>query len=161
LEPYGRRAAADRPLHAGRGARPGVRAVLEILHGVSCGVWVGDVLTFWFGEIKPQQWFKEDPAFEPRIREGFLGLHETLAARVQNELVTDPRGALAAVIVLDQFSRNMFRDPPRAFAADPQALGLAQAAIERGFEAALTKDERMFLYLPFEHSEDRAVQARS
>jgi uncharacterized protein (DUF924 family) len=63
--------------------------------------------------------------------------------------------------VLDQMSRNMFRDTPRAFATDPQALWISQAAIVRGFDADLTKDQRMFLYLPFEHSEDRQTQARS
>ena len=124
-------------------------------------MWVEDVLRFWFEETRPEQWFKKDPAFDARIRERFLPLHETLAARDAHELAADARAALAAVIVLDQFSRNMFRDTPRAFAADPQALTVAQAAIECGFEAALTKDERVFLYLPFEHSEDRAAQARS
>jgi len=124
-------------------------------------VWVDDVLSFWFEETKPDQWFKKEEAFDARIRERFLALHAALTARRQEELVTDARTALAAVIVLDQFSRNMFRNTPRAFAADPQALAVAQVAIARGFEAALTKDERVFLYLPFEHSEDRGVQARS
>jgi uncharacterized protein (DUF924 family) len=128
---------------------------------VSGDVWVEDVLRCWFEEAGPEQWFKKDPAFDARIRERFLALHEALTAREPHDLVADARTALAAVIVLDQFSRNMFRDTPRAFAADPQALSVAQTAVERGFEAALTKDERMFLYLPFEHCEDRAMQARS
>jgi uncharacterized protein (DUF924 family) len=75
-------------------------------------------------------------------------------------LLADAQTALAAVIVLDQMSRNMFRDIPRAFATDPLALRLAEAAIARGFDAGLTKDQRMFLYLPFQHSEDRRLQAR-
>ena len=124
-------------------------------------MWVTDILSFWFEETRPEQWFKKDPAFDAAIRGRFLALHETLMARAQTELVSDARTALAGVIVLDQFSRNMFRDTPRAFAADPQALAVAQAALARGFEAALNKDERTFLYLPFEHSEDRAMQARS
>jgi uncharacterized protein (DUF924 family) len=128
---------------------------------VSDDVWVADVLGFWFEETRPEQWFKKDPAFDARIRERFLALHEMLAAREASDFVADAHTALTAVIVLDQFSRNMFRDTPRAFAADPQALAVAQAAIECGFEGALTKDERMFLYLPFEHCEDRAMQARS
>jgi len=119
------------------------------------------VLRFWFEETGRQQRFKKDPAFDAQIRERFLALHESLTALEPRDLVADARTALASVIVLDQFSRNMFRDTPRAFAADPQAFAVAQAAIARGFEAALTKDERMFLYLPFEHCEDRAVQARS
>jgi uncharacterized protein (DUF924 family) len=123
--------------------------------------WVADVLTFWFGETKPDQWFRKDPAFDASIRARFLALHEALMTRDPHELVADARTALAAVIVLDQLSRNMFRDTARAFAADGQALAVAQAALARGFDAVLTKDERMFLYLPFEHCEDRAMQARS
>ena len=122
--------------------------------------WVEDVLKFWFEETNPDQWFKKDAAFDASIRERFLGLHEILVSRGDNGLLADARTALAAVIVLDQMSRNMFRDTPRAFAADAQALSLAEAAITRGFDAGLTKDERMFLYLPFEHAEDRHVQAR-
>jgi uncharacterized protein (DUF924 family) len=95
------------------------------------------------------------------VRARFLTLHERLMARPSDELAADPRTALAAVIVLDQMSRNMFRGTARAFAADPQALRVAEAAIARGFDAGLSKEERSFLYLPFEHCEDRAAQARS
>jgi uncharacterized protein (DUF924 family) len=95
------------------------------------------------------------------VREGFLGLHEDLTSRETNDLATDPQTALAAVVVLDQMSRNMFRGTARAFAADQQALRVAEAAITRGFDAGLTKDQHVFLYLPFEHSEDRRLQARS
>ena len=75
-------------------------------------------------------------------------------------LLRDARSALAAVIVLDQFSRNMFRGDPRAFASDAKALAIADAAIGKGYLGELSKDERLFLYLPFEHCEDRAQQAR-
>jgi uncharacterized protein (DUF924 family) len=118
-------------------------------------------LKFWFEQTEPDQWFKKDPAFDANIRERFLGLHETLVSHRNNDILPDPQTALAAVIVLDQMSRNMFRDTPRAFAADPLALSVANAAIAQGFDAGLTKDQRMFLYLPFEHSEDRQSQARS
>jgi len=118
-------------------------------------------LKFCFEQIEPDQWFEKDPTFDARIRERFLGLHEILVSRGNNGLLADARTALAVVIVLDQMSRNMFRDTPRAFATDPQALWVAEAAIVRGFDAGLTKDQRMFLYLPFEHSEDRQLQARS
>jgi uncharacterized protein (DUF924 family) len=118
-------------------------------------------LTFWFEETEPDQWFEKDPTFDASIRERFLGLHEILVSRGSNGLLADAQTALAAVIVLDQMSRNMFRDTPRAFAADPQALTVAEAAIAGGFDARLTKDQRMFLYLPFEHSENRQAQARS
>ena len=123
--------------------------------------WVGDVLKFWFEVTEPDQWFEKDPTFDASIRERFLGLHEILASRGKKDLLDDAQTALAAVIVFDQMSRNMFRDTPRAFAADPLALWLAEAAIARGFDAGLTKDQRMFLYLPFQHSEDRQSQARS
>jgi uncharacterized protein (DUF924 family) len=123
--------------------------------------WVGDVLTFWFEQTGPDQWFEKDPTFDASIRERFLGLHELLVSRGNDDLLADAQTALAAVIVLDQMSRNMFRDTPRAYAADAQALWVAEAAIVAGFDAGLTKDQRMFLYLPFEHSEDRQSQARS
>jgi uncharacterized protein (DUF924 family) len=123
--------------------------------------WVGDVLKFWFEETEPDQWFEKNPTFDARIRERFLGLREALVSRGIDVLLADARTALAAVIVLDQMSRNMFRDTARAFAADPRALRVAEAAIARGFDAGLTKDQRTFLYLPFQHAEDRPSQARS
>ena len=118
-------------------------------------------MKFWFEQTAPDQWFQKDSTFDASIRERFFGLHEILASRGNNGLLADAQTALAAVIVLDQMSRNMFRDTPRAFAADPQALSVAEAAIVRGFDLGLTKDQRMFLYLPFEHAEDRQSQARS
>ena len=118
--------------------------------------WPGEVLTFWFKETQPEQWFKKDKEFDAAIRKRFLALHEVLAAKPSEALFADARTALAAVIVFDQMSRNMFRDTPRAFATDPLAFWIAQAAIAKGFDTGLTKDERSFLYLPFEHAEDRS-----
>jgi len=123
--------------------------------------WVADVLKFWFEQTKPDQWFEKDAAFDASVRERFLSLHESLVSRGNEGLVADAQTALAAVIVLDQMSRNMFRDTPRAFAADPLALAVAERAIAQGFDAGLTKDERSFLYLPFGHAEDRKSQARA
>jgi uncharacterized protein (DUF924 family) len=123
--------------------------------------WVAEVLNFWFEQTEPDQWFGKDPTFDARVRERFRGLHEILVSRGNNGLLADAQTALAAVIVLDQMSRNMFRGTPRAFATDPHALWVAEAAIVRGFDAGLTKDQRMFLYMPFEHAEDRHAQARS
>jgi hypothetical protein len=85
--------------------------------------WVADVLKFWFEQTEPDQWFEKDPTFDESIRQRFLGLHEILLSRGKKGLLADAETALAAVIVLDQMSRNMFRDTPRAFAADPLALG--------------------------------------
>jgi uncharacterized protein (DUF924 family) len=128
--------------------------------------WVGDVLKFWFEQTKPDQWFEKDAAFDASVRERFLSLHESLVSRgsegpLADALQDDAQTALAAVIVLDQMSRNMFRDTLRAFAADPLALSVAEAAIAQGFDARLTKDERSFLYLPFGHAEDRQSQTRA
>jgi uncharacterized protein (DUF924 family) len=122
--------------------------------------WPGEVLTFWFEETRPEQWFKKDKDFDATIRRRFLALHEVLAAKPNEALFVDARTALAAVIVFDQMSRNMFRDTPRAFATDEVAFWVAQAAIAKGFDASLTKDQRSFLYLPFEHAEDALAQAR-
>jgi uncharacterized protein (DUF924 family) len=123
--------------------------------------WVGQVLKFWFEQTAPDQWFTKDPTFDARVRQRYLRLHEILASGGNDGLLADAQTALAAVIVLDQMSRNMFRGTPRAFAADRQALWLAEAAVARGLDAGLTKDQRMFLYLPFQHAEDRQSQARS
>jgi uncharacterized protein (DUF924 family) len=123
--------------------------------------WSNDVLKFWFAESGPRYWFNKDPAFDESVRLRFLAVYESLANCNNDPLLADARTALAAILVFDQMSRNMFRDTPRAFATDRRALSIAQEAIDRGFESGLTKDERMFLYLPFEHAEDPAAQARS
>jgi len=122
--------------------------------------WVGNVLRFWFEDTRPKQWFGKDEAFDAAVRLRFLALHEALAAQPSAALASDARAALAAIIVFDQMSRNMFRGSPRAFATDEKALGIAVDAIAKGFDTGLTKDERMFCYLPFEHAEDRPAQAR-
>ncbi|WP_158129149.1 DUF924 family protein [Vibrio fluvialis] len=117
------------------------------------------VLTFWFNELTPEMWWKKDVSLDDQIRDRFTPLYEQA---VKGELFhwrQCPQGALAEVIVLDQFSRNIFRDTPKAFAQDPQALTLAQFAIEKGFHKQLTKSEQVFLYLPFMHSESRLIHA--
>jgi uncharacterized protein (DUF924 family) len=120
--------------------------------------WVGDVLHFWFEELTQGDWFTKNPDLDARIRDRFLPLHEQLVA--DESIGADaPHPVVAAVIVLDQFSRNMFRDDRRAFSADVAARRLARAAIAQGFDIAVTREERYFLYLPFEHSEDRDDQA--
>lgn len=123
-------------------------------------VWVGDVIRFWFEELRENDWFSGGDDIDAQIRARFLELHEQLVARDGAD-VTAPRPLLAAVIVLDQFSRNMFRGTPQAFAADVIARRLAKTAIERGFDAAMKEQERLFLYLPFQHSEDREDQTLS
>ena len=115
------------------------------------------VLRFWFQELQPAQQFRADPAVDRLIVERYGELH---ARAVQAELFewrASPAGRLAEIIVLDQFSRNIFRDDARAFAADPLALALAQEAVAAQADLALTKDERSFLYMPYMHSESRAI----
>ena len=128
--------------------------------------WVGEVLRFWFEELAERNWFAKDHHLDERIRARFLALYEELAARDARDMrdareVATPRALLAGVIVLDQFSRNMFRDSARAYAADPISRRLARSAVDQGFDRSMTDQQRMFLYLPFEHSEDRADQALS
>jgi uncharacterized protein (DUF924 family) len=122
--------------------------------------WVGEVLGFWFREVGEAHWFAKNDDLDAQIRARFGALHGQL---VQSDGidVAAPRPVLAAVIVMDQFSRNMFRGTPRAFAADPIARRLARLAVDGGFDVAMTRDERLFVYLPFEHSEDRQDQALS
>jgi uncharacterized protein (DUF924 family) len=122
--------------------------------------WITEVLHFWFREITREQWFKRDAALDDQIRARFLPVHDLVSATPDAELLADPRRALAAVLVLDQFSRNMFRGTPRAFASDAKALAMAEGVIANGFAASLSKDELLFLYLPFEHSEAHAAQLR-
>jgi uncharacterized protein (DUF924 family) len=122
--------------------------------------WVGDVLRFWFEELSETDWFRTHHDIDAQIRDRFLPLHARLIEQNGGGAVT-PRSMLAAVIVLDQFSRNVFRSDPRAYAADPIARRLARSAVEQGFDTAMSAAERMFLYLPFEHSEDAADQLLS
>jgi uncharacterized protein (DUF924 family) len=121
--------------------------------------WVGDVMQFWFEELGEAHWFAKSDQTDAQIRDRFLRLHEQLVEHDGYQACA-PRSTLAAVIVLDQFSRNLFRADARSFAADPIARRLSRAAIAQGFETKLKdRQEKYFLYLPFEHSEDREDQA--
>jgi uncharacterized protein (DUF924 family) len=122
------------------------------------------ILAFWFGpppHATRDVWFRKDPAFDAAIQERFGA---AVAAALSGEFATwdaTPHGALARVILLDQFTRNLHRGTALAFAGDAQALAIAKQAIARGFDRELDRFERWFLYLPFEHSEDAAMQQRS
>lgn len=119
--------------------------------------WVTEVLDFWFDVLGEAGWYAKSDGIDARIRARFLSLHQRLVAD-DGCVAAAPRALLAAVIVLDQFSRNLFRGTPRAFAADPIARRLARTAISQGFDTAMKNQERLFLYMPFEHSEDREDQ---
>ena len=118
-----------------------------------------DVLDFWFaaGERK---WFAHDPEFDAEVSGRFAALVTGARRNGLAEWEATPDGALAAVIALDQFPRNIFRGEPRAFASDADALTLAERAIERGFDVEVPASARRWFYLPFMHSEDPAMQER-
>lgn len=120
--------------------------------------WVGEVLRFWLEETSPEQRFRKDAAFDATITARFYHLFEQLLAEPPQPSSLSPAHALAAVIVLDQFSRNMFRGSAKAFSGDPTARAIARIAIDSGWDRQFGKDARLFLYLPFEHSEDFADQ---
>jgi len=120
--------------------------------------WVAQVLDFWFRELGEETWWTASSDLDERIRTRFLAVHECLMESDARGLA-GPRPLLAGIVVLDQFSRNMFRGTSRMFAADPIALRLAEQAIALRLDAAMTPAERHFAYLPFEHSEDREHQA--
>ena len=128
-----------------------------------------DVLDFWFGPLdengcasdeKAAHWWKKSAQFDAEVRDRFGPLHDAVAKRECETWLETARGTLAYVIVLDQFSRNMFRDTARAFETDPQALAAARHGVERGFDRELALAERGFLYMPYMHAEDRDSQAR-
>lgn len=119
------------------------------------------VLTFWFDEVQPSQWWASDAAFDDEVRSRFGPLLRDAARSELFAWRSTPRGRLAEIIVLDQFPRNIHRGTPAAFALDPMALALAQEAVERGALASLGSDERAFLLLPYMHSESRLIHVQA
>jgi uncharacterized protein (DUF924 family) len=118
-----------------------------------------EVVSFW-SDAGPDRWFTKDAALDDQIRERFLDTYEAAAAGKLSGWEQSAQEALALLILLDQFPRNMFRGNTRAFATDPLARAVAAGAIVRGFDSQVPKDLRGFFYLPFEHSEDLADQER-
>ena len=115
------------------------------------------ILSFWFAELTPADWWRADPLLDAKIRARFGSIHEAAVAGELFEWRTTPGGRLAEIIVLDQFSRNIHRGTPRAFAADPMALALAQEAVAAGVDVLLPVMQVAFLYLPYMHSESRRI----
>lgn len=116
-----------------------------------------DILEFWFRTLTPADWFKKSNETDETIGARFGATHAAACAGELHAWRDTPRGRLAEIIVLDQFSRNMYRDTPRAFAQDAQALTLAQEALRAGADEDLQSSERAFLYMPFMHSESPAM----
>lgn len=115
------------------------------------------VINFWFEEIDPKQWWKKDQALDELICSRFGKVHEQASRCELYPWRQTPRGRLAEIIILDQFSRNIYRDQPGAFAHDALALALAQVAVEQGADKNLNTDEKSFLYMPYMHSESLAI----
>lgn len=128
-----------------------------------------DVLSFWFGDLSSgavtpevaKRWFEKDPAFDEAARAAFEPDAHAAMQGQRDEWASSPRGTLALVILLDQLTRNIYRDTPKAFAGDARALALSREAVARGDDRALSPVERIFLYMPHMHSEDLEVQERS
>lgn len=116
-----------------------------------------EVLQFWFEEIQPAQHWKKDPDFDQLITTRFSNIHASANHGELYEWRKSAQGRLAEIIVLDQFSRNMFRGKPESFASDVLALVMAQEAIAIGADNELTPAERAFLYMPFMHSESLII----
>jgi uncharacterized protein (DUF924 family) len=118
------------------------------------------IVSFW-AKAGPKRWFEKDPAFDQKIREHFLVTHQAAELDKLSEWEAEPEGALALLLLLDQFPRNMFRGTQRAFVNDPQARAIAARAVEQGFDQKVPPELRSFFYLPFEHSEELADQERN
>lgn len=120
------------------------------------------VLDFWFKGKGPKDWFfSKKPGFDALVRRKFLKTYGEVVRGEHADWCRSPRGRLAEIIVLDQFSRNMFRGTADMYRYDALALALAQEAVRTGADKKLSKQERLFIYLPFEHSESRKIQRES
>ncbi len=123
--------------------------------------WPADILTFWFEELSPKDWWSKSDDIDNSIKQRFLELWEEQKPKIVSDFVTSPETALAAVILFDQFPRNMFRDTADAFSTDHLALQIAKLAVDQGLDERLTEEKRPFLYMPFMHSENLDDQNRS
>ena len=123
--------------------------------------WAAELLHFWFHKLGPQARFTPDSRVDAILRRRFEWELKRLAVRPADEFLTNPLGALAAVLLFDQLPRNLYRGSPRAFAFDPLALAIAKGALGRGWDQRLTLEQRQFLAMPLMHSERIADQRRS
>ncbi|MBX2835018.1 MAG: DUF924 domain-containing protein [Micavibrio sp.] len=120
-----------------------------------------EILHFWFEELEAQQWFQQSAAVDEMVRDRFSLTHEMASEGLSNHWADDADGALALIIVLDQFPRHMYRGTAKAFATDDKALLIAKSSVAKGFDQILEPVKRGFLYLPFQHSEELDDQKKS
>lgn len=120
--------------------------------------WVRKVLAFWFDELGPDRWFEQKDETDELIRSRFGAFYEELFQAAPSMAFDTAEDALAAIIVFDQFPRNIFRGQARAFASDDMAAAIARKAVERGFDGEVPEDRRIFFYMPFMHAENLADQ---
>lgn len=120
-----------------------------------------EIIKFWFEEISPKQHWVKDQDFDNLIRTRFGQLHQLACIVGIEEWRTNPESSLAEIIILDQFSRNIYRDDKRAFENDDLALKLSMEAINKNFDTKLDKTKLLFLYMPFMHSEDKEVHKKA
>jgi uncharacterized protein (DUF924 family) len=124
---------------------------------------ITEILEFWFAPGMKEKWFEQDPAFDREVRERLGALYEKAAAGAFQDWRQTPEGCVALIVLLDQVPRNIFRGDPRTYATNQMARAVSGHALDRGFDAELTQDQRGTLYLPLLHSEsledkERAVE---
>ena len=116
-----------------------------------------DVLYFWFNQLSPKVWFETSDSLDLKMVEKFIVIHSQAVAGELAHWRKEPAGRLAEIILIDQFSRNIYRDDPKAYTNDGMALVLAQEAIRGNYHQILTPEEKQFLYMPFMHSESKVI----
>lgn len=136
--------------------------IIEIYIGcVGMSTSPDDILNFWFGELEPAQWWQADDALDRTICHRFSNCWKDAADGRLDHWQENARSCLALIIVLDQFSRNIHRGTPQAFAQDEKALSVAEHALARGFDRDVSPERRVFFYMPYEHAEDLQMQEKS
>lgn len=120
-----------------------------------------EILKFWFEDSKPVQWFQKNPDFDSEISARFESDYTLAAQGIYNGWMDDAKSSLALIILLDQFPRNMFRGSVRMYATDAMALKIAKHAVEKKYDTMMGVNQKVFLYLPFEHSENMDDQETS
>ncbi len=123
--------------------------------------WSDEILSFWFEELDPKDWWAKSDATDDLIKERFLELWEDQKSKTADDFLTSAETALAAAILFDQFPRNMFRDSADAYSTDHLAQQIAEKAVELELDRQLAEQQRPFLYMPFMHAEDIGLQNKS